>query len=57
MGLPKAISGSRLKELNDNGVRVRVVGDASAFEPRIQTLLRKTEQEHVATKDCSLLLP
>ena len=45
MGLLESYFGSRLKELNENGVRVRVVGDASAFEPRIQTLLRKTEQE------------
>ena len=42
--------------MNDNGVRVRVVGDASAFEPRIQTLLRKTEQETRGNQGLQLIV-
>ena len=38
-------------KLNEQGVRLRVIGDLSAFEPKLQTLIRAAEQrtEHNTT--------
>jgi len=56
MGLLESYFGSRINELNENAVRVRVIGDMTAFEPHIQALLRKTEQVTMANDGLQLVV-
>ncbi|MCQ9371840.1 polyprenyl diphosphate synthase, partial [Corynebacterium sp. 35RC1] len=37
-----------VSKLHDNGIRLRVVGDLSAFSPRIQLLIREAEAKTAA---------
>jgi undecaprenyl diphosphate synthase len=43
-----------VSQLRANGIRLRIVGDTSAFEPRLQTLIRQSQQRTAANTGLTL---
>ncbi len=56
MGLFKETLTLKLEELKQEGLRVRCIGDLARFSPKLQTLMRKAEQETASLPGPTLVL-